>query len=65
MNTIQDAVNIHKGQFLWRSPGEQGLYLKSLRKKISENYFFSETILSKIVEEIAPVIDDAVERELA
>jgi hypothetical protein len=35
-------------------------YLSKLAKKISEGYFYSETILSKVVDELAPVFDDTV-----
>jgi hypothetical protein len=35
-------------------------YLSALAKKISEGYFSSETILAKVVDEIAPVFDDAI-----
>jgi len=35
-------------------------YLLALTKKISEGYFCSEMILAKVVDEIAPVFDDAI-----
>jgi hypothetical protein len=35
-------------------------YLSVLSKKISEGYFSSEMILTKVVDEIAPVFDDSI-----
>ncbi|MBD3393170.1 MAG: hypothetical protein GF418_13665 [Chitinivibrionales bacterium] len=60
MPPIPENPNIRKGQFLWKEEGEQKQYLKSLTQKISEGYYFSDTVLGEIVEELAPAFSDNV-----
>ena len=64
MRIFTDSPNIRKGQFLWMDPVQQKSYLEKLRKKIADHYFASDAIITKIVEEMAPVFSDSVEREL-
>ena len=35
----------------------------SLKKKIEEGYYYSEKVISRIVEEIAPVMNDIVDQD--
>jgi hypothetical protein len=51
--------NVRKGQFLFLEKPEQERYLTALCKKISNGFFYSEQILSSIVDELAPVINDS------
>jgi hypothetical protein len=55
----KESPNIRTGRFLWMDEKSRKNYLSILTKKISEGYFCSENILMKVVEEIAPVFDDA------
>ena len=47
--------NVRQGRFLWMSDTAQHDYLATLKRKISEGYFFSEAILSRIAEDLAPM----------
>lgn len=60
-----DSPNIRKGRFLWMDPDTQNRYLLQLRQKIKAGYFHSEDILDRVVEEIAPAINDSVDRDLS
>jgi hypothetical protein len=52
--------NIRTGRFLWMDEDEKKNYLKNLRDRIEQGYFSSETIVTKIVDEIAPVLNECV-----
>jgi hypothetical protein len=58
MNARQSGNGNRKGQFLWMDPPARNNYLQNLKAKISEDYFFSESVLSKIVDDLAPIIDE-------
>jgi hypothetical protein len=47
--------NIRQGRFLWMSETAQRDYLVSLKQKIGEGYFFSDSILSKLADDLAPM----------
>jgi hypothetical protein len=51
--------NVRQGRFLWMSETAQRDYLVTLKQKISEGFFFSEAILSKISEDLAPTYVEA------
>ena len=36
-------------------------YISIIKKRISDGYYFSEKVISQVVDEIAPVINDTVE----
>ena len=44
---------------------ERRQYLSDLRSRMDEGFFFREEIVSKIVEDIAPVLNDCMEGELS
>jgi hypothetical protein len=60
METKNDSLNNRKGKFLWMEPRAKENYLDALKKKIAEGYFYSDKILSKVVDELAPVLNDNV-----
>jgi hypothetical protein len=60
VNTPKVSPNIRTGRFLWMDEKSRNNYLSVLSKKISEGYFSSEMILTKVVDEIAPVFDDSI-----
>jgi hypothetical protein len=59
MPPIPENPNIRKGQFLWKEEHDRRQYVESLSRKIADGYYFSEDVLSQIVEEIAPVFNDS------
>jgi len=63
MNAPQRNPAIRQGQFLWMDEPAKRSYLSSLKKKIEEGYYHSEKVISRIVEEIAPVVDDIVDND--
>ena len=62
---LHEPSKIRKGRFLGLEKEEQRRYLEKLKTRISDGYFFSDTIIGKIVDEIAPALDDAVDREVS
>ena len=63
MNSQRQVSINRKGQFLWKEPEAQQTYLQIIRKRIADGYYFSDTIFSKVVDEIAPVLEDITSRE--
>ncbi|KMQ52648.1 hypothetical protein CHISP_0417 [Chitinispirillum alkaliphilum] len=55
--------NIRKGRFLWMDSEDQNKYLSELTRKITSDFFCSDQVLSKIVEDLAPVFCDCSEIE--
>lgn len=62
---MKDTVHnsIKKGRFLWMESPAQEKYVASLKKKIDSGYYFSESILVKIADELAPVMSEIVPNE--
>jgi hypothetical protein len=58
MNSPNNNPANRKGQFLWRDPAARSKYITAVKKRISEEYYFTDKIFSRIVDEIAPVIDE-------
>lgn len=54
---------IKRGRFLWMESSAKEEYVASLKKKIESGYYFSESILVKIVDELAPVMSETVLNE--
>lgn len=52
-----------RGQFLWMENSAQEKYVDQLKEKIKNGHYFSEQIITKIVEELAPVMADTVQCE--
>ena len=42
---------------------DRNAYLASLRLKIAEKYYFSDAILSRLAEELAPVYSESIGNE--
>jgi hypothetical protein len=59
-----DSPNIRTGRFLWMDEDGKRTYIKDLRERIEEGYFFSDTIVTKIVDDIAPVMNECIDGEL-
>ena len=58
MNSQHPNPAVRKGQFLWKDPQTQTMYLKTLKKRIAEGYYFRDKIFSRVADEIAPVLDE-------
>jgi len=60
-----EPSKVRKGKFLWMDEAERKAYLDALNRKIASGYFYSEPILTRIVDEIAPVIEETIDNEMA
>ncbi len=61
MNGINPQTGKRMGKFLWReNHKDRDDYVNELREKIADGYYDSETVLRSIVDELAPVMGDAV-----
>jgi hypothetical protein len=58
------SPNIRNGRFLWMDEKEQKRYLAVLNKKITEGFFASDQILSRLVDEMAPVFNDFLDGDI-
>jgi hypothetical protein len=54
----QQLPALKRGQFLWMEPAAQRRYVQQLKKRISDGYYNSENVFSKVAEEIAPVLEE-------
>jgi hypothetical protein len=61
----KESPNIRTGRFLWMEEGLKREYLSDLRRRIENGYFFKDGIVTKIVDEIAPVMNDCVDGEIS
>jgi hypothetical protein len=59
----QKPSSIRRGRFLWLPEPARKTYLKTLKVKIAKGYFTSDSILSQIVDELAPLYIDAAAHE--
>ncbi len=50
--------SLKTGRFLWMDEQARREYVASLHKKIANGYFSSDHIISKIVDDMAPVFND-------
>lgn len=55
------SLNIRKGRFLWMERNEQELFVQNLKGKIAKGYYYSDTVFSKIAEDLASVMADTVD----
>lgn len=58
MDTPTRNPSLRQGQFLWMAKPEKENYIGQLKKKITEGFYFSEKVVSTIVDEIAPILDE-------
>lgn len=60
MDHQHSGTTLRKGQFLWMEPAARNAYLQKLKKRISEGYYYTDSIFSKIADELAPVLEETV-----
>ena len=58
MNHQHSGTTLRKGQFLWMEPAARNAYLQKLKERISEGYYYTELVFSKIADELAPVLEE-------
>jgi hypothetical protein len=58
--TLPQPSNVRKGRFLWMSENDRREYIAALKEKIAEGFYFSDRVISEVVNEIAPTIDGTV-----
>jgi hypothetical protein len=46
---------VRRGRFLWMSESAQREYLKNLKERIDEGYFFRDAVLRQIADDLAPL----------
>lgn len=63
MKALPRNPAVRKGQFLWMEPCAQETYLKKLKQRISDGYYFSERIFTKVADELTPVLEEIALRE--
>jgi hypothetical protein len=63
--TYENSLASRKGRFLWMDEQSRKRYLVSLKKQISTGYFNSEKIIAQIVDELAPAINDSLDKDLS
>jgi hypothetical protein len=59
----QRVTTLRRGQFLWMEPAAQHRYLKNLKQRIADGYYNSDRVFTKVVEDIAPVLEEVVAGE--
>jgi adenylate kinase family enzyme len=62
MNTPEHNPNIRRGRFLWRGEKERSRYLLRLQERIDKGVYYSDRIISRVVDELIPAFSDEVER---
>ncbi len=63
METPPKNPALRQGQFHWMNEPAKKSYLSMLKKRIDEGYYFSDKVVTRIVDEIAPVLNDCVEQD--
>lgn len=58
-NKQHDSPNIRKGRFLWMEPCEQQQFLDQLKERIESGYYYSDSILGKIADDLASVLSES------
>jgi hypothetical protein len=58
--TPERPTKTRQGRFLWMPENNRTDYLVLLRRKIEQGYFFTEPVLTRLVEELAPTYSESV-----
>lgn len=54
---------LRKGKFIWMEPSARICYVQSLKEKIRQGYYYSDIVVSKVVDEIAPILEEVACRD--
>jgi hypothetical protein len=64
MNGINPQTGKRMGKFLWmENSSERENYIEELRRKVTDGFFTSDSVIGSIVDELAPAISDSIEVE--
>lgn len=63
MNAPIKNPALRQGQFIWMDEGPKNRYIEDLKRKIKNGFYSSEKVIAKIVEEIAPVVNDTLDHD--
>lgn len=55
--------SIKHGRFQWMDKSAKREFISIIKKRITDGYYFSEQVVTQVVDEIAPVINDTVEQD--
>ena len=56
-----DSPNVRKGRFLWMDRAEKERFIRDIKSKIEQGYYYSDLIFNKVADELAPVMADTIE----
>lgn len=59
----KSAMPLRRGQFLWMEPAAQHRYLQNLKQRIAEGYYNTDRVFTKVVDDIAPVLEEIIAGE--
>ncbi len=54
---------LRQGQFLWMDESTKRDYISRLKRRIEDGYYFSDKVITRIVDEIAPVLNDTIDHD--
>ncbi len=60
MDSQNPAPTLRKGKFLSLDTPARKAYLEELRERICEGYYFTDCILSRVAEELTPILAEVV-----
>ena len=55
--------SVKQGRFLWMDDSAKKKFISIIKKRITDGYYFSEKVITQVVDEIAPVLNDTVEQD--
>ena len=58
MKTFERNPALRQGQFLWREKDAQAEYVTRLKLKIANGFYFSDKVIGRIVDDMAPVFSE-------
>lgn len=63
MKIASSNPSIKQGRFQWMDETAKKKFISIIKKRIADGYYFSEKVVTQVVDEIAPVINDTVEQD--
>lgn len=60
-----EPSKIRKGRFLWMDEEGRHRYVRKVKERIASGYYFSNTIIGQVVDELAPAMEHALEENLS
>ena len=55
--------SVKHGRFQWMDKSAKKKFISIIKERIADGYYFSEKVVTQVVDEIAPVINDTVEQD--